>query len=295
METSLTTTPTDIYDAIWNNLFNNFDRDKTINIRLQGETNAHTRSLSVFYNNKAIITVPIAQDTETKQSGQDIYIPVTFVWSAPGKTDVALTMHSTGGGLQIDGIIAEPNFRSAFIPAHAQTSKQYTAGLFSNLSKENKELDFIQALQRQFPSLKTVSVEIEAGAAALFVSVPWLSRKLPLVLYSNAASNLASILLNIAASANGVVLVDEIETGFYHTRYTQVWKQIFDFANDFQVQIFASTHSAECLQAAARFFKNCPHEFSLIRVFQENGPSSATAIDGQQALDLINAGLEVRI
>jgi hypothetical protein len=119
-------------------------------------------------------------------------------------------MRSTAAGLQVEGITHESNLRSAFIPAHAQTSHQFTAVLFSNLSKHNKEGDFVKALTKQFPHIQKVSVEIEAGASSIFVSVPWLAQKIPLALFSNAASNLASILLNIASSAKGIVCVDEL-------------------------------------------------------------------------------------
>jgi predicted ATPase len=203
-------------------------------------------------------------------------------------------MRSTGAGLQIEGVIRESNLRSAFIPAHAQTSNQYTAVLYSNLSKENKEGDFVAAIRKQFPAIEKVSVELEAGASAVFVSVPGLSRKIPLALFSNAASNLASILLNIAGSSHGIVCVDEIENGFHYTKYHRVWDQIRTFANDFETQIFASTHSAECLRAVADAFKDYQDEFSLIQIVNENGIAKAFVASGEDAGQAIQHGLELR-
>jgi predicted ATPase len=249
LEAATITTSIDIYDAIWINLFSNYDREKIINIRLHGSKN-DSRSLSVFYKKDSTITLPLT--TNGYDTPRSTYVPVALRWKAPDSDDVELTMRSTGAGLQIEGVIRESNLRSAFIPAHAQTSNQYTAVLYSNLSKENKEGDFVAAIRKQFPAIEKVSVELEAGASAVFVSVPGLSRKIPLALFSNAASNLASILLNIAGSSHGIVCVDEIENGFHYTKYHRVWDQIRTFANDFETQIFASTHSAECLRVCPR-------------------------------------------
>jgi AAA15 family ATPase/GTPase len=285
-----------LYDSLWNNLFNEFDRNKVISIQLHGSEN-DSRSLSMFFQKEAEVTLPLKQNgggaAELKPS-IGIYQPFVFHWKSPDAPDVILTMRSTAGGLQVQGIMHESNLRGAFIPAHAQTSNQFTAILFSNLSKQNKEAEFVAALKLQFPQLQKVSVELDAGASALFVSVPWLQQKIPLALFSNAASNLASILLNISSSAKGIVCIDEIENGFHYTRYGSVWQQTHSFADVFETQVFASTHSLECLRAALPVMETHLDEFALIQMFQDGGVSRARVIAGTDASNAIEHGLEVR-
>ena len=59
-----------------------------------------------------------------------------------------------------------------------------------------------------------------------------------------------AVLLAITSQSGGVVLVDEIENGFFHTHLDVIWQAIFNYAI-YDCQIFASTHSAECLRAVA--------------------------------------------
>jgi len=296
LEASPIGTTTDVYDALWNNLFNNFDRSKTINIAMHGSEN-DSRSLAMFFRQEAELTLPLKQNggaTGELKPSTGIYQPFVFHWKSPATPDVILTMRSTASGLQVEGIMHESSMRSAFIPAHAQTSNQYTANLFSSLSKQNKELEFVSALKLQFPSIQTVSVELEAAASAIFVSLPWLKQKIPLALYSNAASNLASILLNISASPRGIVCVDEIENGFHYKRHSSVWEQIYNFADVYETQVFATCHSLEFLRAGVPVVRKNHGDFCLIQVLQEGGISRARINQGLDAADAIEHGLEVR-
>ena len=47
---------------------------------------------------------------------------------------------------------------------------------------------------------------------------------------------------------NGIVLIDEIETGLHHSVQEKLWKAIFKWAQDLNVQVFATTHSNECIR-----------------------------------------------
>jgi hypothetical protein len=296
LESAQVTTSTELYDSLWNNLFNEFDRNKIINIQLHGSAN-DSRSLSMYFKKETEVTLPLKQNGggagELKPS-TGIYQPFVFHWKSPDAQDVVLTMRSTAAGLQIEGITHESNLRCAFIPAHAQTSNQYTAQLFSNLSKQNKELEFVSALKLQFPKINKVSVEIEAGASAIFISVPWLEQKLPLALFSNAASNLASILLNISTTVRGVVCVDEIENGFHYSRYESVWQQTYDFADVFETQVFASTHSLECLKAAIPSMRKYPDDFALIQLQQKDGVTEPFVVPEKDAIAAIENDIELR-
>lgn len=49
----------------------------------------------------------------------------------------------------------------------------------------------------------------------------------------------------------GVLLVDEIDTGLHHTVMTDMWKLIYNTAQAFNVQVFATTHSYDCIQSLA--------------------------------------------
>ena len=58
----------------------------------------------------------------------------------------------------------------------------------------------------------------------------------------------------------GVLLVDEIDTGLHHTAMTQMWELLYKAAKQFGVQIFATTHSSDCVHSLARICSDIPND-----------------------------------
>lgn len=60
-------------------------------------------------------------------------------------------------------------------------------------------------------------------------------------------------ILNLAMAAvtveNGVLLIDEIETGLYYEAQTDMWRFILKVAHELNIQVFATTHSWDCICA----------------------------------------------
>ena len=49
---------------------------------------------------------------------------------------------------------------------------------------------------------------------------------------------------------DGLILVDEIENGIHYEVLPELWKSIFAISHELNVQVFATTHSRECVFAA---------------------------------------------
>jgi len=59
-----------------------------------------------------------------------------------------------------------------------------------------------------------------------------------------------------------------------------IWKGLFDAAEELDVQIFATTHSAECIAAADEAARqNEPYDLSLIRLDRVKGETQVTIVD----------------
>jgi len=55
----------------------------------------------------------------------------------------------------------------------------------------------------------------------------------------------------IAHCKDGVLLIDEIDTGLHYTVLGNMWRLIFAAAADLNVQVFATTHSSDCIRSLA--------------------------------------------
>ena len=92
-----------------------------------------------------------------------------------------------------------------------------------------------------------------------------------------------------------VLLIDEIENGLYYETLPQIWKGIAALAASENIQVFATTHSRECLIAAHETMKTQPsYDFALHRLQRVNGRLEAVTHDQGMLEVALKSGLEVR-
>ncbi len=66
------------------------------------------------------------------------------------------------------------------------------------------------------------------------------------------AVRLFATALAMTNCANGFLLIDEAENGIHHSVQQQFWKMVLDTASKYDIQIFATTHSIDCVKGFAR-------------------------------------------
>lgn len=72
---------------------------------------------------------------------------------------------------------------------------------------------------------------------------------LPLRSMGDGITRLFHITLALVNARNGVLLVDEFENGLHWSVQEKVWRTVFHLAETLDVQVFATTHSRDCIQA----------------------------------------------
>ncbi len=64
--------------------------------------------------------------------------------------------------------------------------------------------------------------------------------------------HLLAVALALTQAKDGLLLLDEIETGLHFLTQVKLWQMLFKTALDFNVQIMATTHSSDCIAAFSR-------------------------------------------
>lgn len=123
-----------------------------------------------------------------------------------------------------------------------------------NLVSRFSELDILGVSEYVLEGFQAIDPSIiEVKIVSLDEPNLYLKREneplMPIELFGDAITKLARMVLGIISRENGGVLVDEIENGIHYINQPQVWELIFKLANKFNVQIFATTHSKEMIQA----------------------------------------------
>lgn len=101
--------------------------------------------------------------------------------------------------------------------------------------------------------------------------------------------------LAIANAKDGVLLVDEIDTGLHFTAMTDMWKMIWETAKRLNVQVFATTHSSDCWQSLAEIINEDHHSEDGITIHRIEKDTPCSIIFNEKQIAIAaKRNLEVR-
>jgi AAA15 family ATPase/GTPase len=75
------------------------------------------------------------------------------------------------------------------------------------------------------------------------------SRPIPLNSMGDGVMRILQLVLGIFPASGGILLIDEFENGLHFSLQEHLWKSIFKLAKELNIQIFATTHSWDCIEA----------------------------------------------
>ncbi|MFZ2361688.1 MAG: ATP-binding protein [Anaerolineae bacterium] len=176
-----------------------------------------------------------------------------------------------------------------FLPAGQPAGLEEMAERFANLAVAKQEDQAVRFLRIVEPRLQRLAVQYRGGVPVIYGDVD-LPRLIPLPLMGQGTGRLLQIALAIPEARGGILLIDELENGIHHAIMPAVWRGIAALARTYQVQIFATTHSRECIDAALEAFQDdLGVRFALHRLESANGDMRTMTYD----LDMLRAAQEV--
>jgi AAA15 family ATPase/GTPase len=125
------------------------------------------------------------------------------------------------------------------------------AEAFDKTKLEGSNEHLLKAFQIIDETIAEVAT-INIGKSVLYLRRRGESNYIPLTLYGDAMIKVADFILRIVNNKGSLLLIDEIENGIHHSNQQALWKLLFELAIMYDVQLFATTHSAEMIEA----FKN---------------------------------------
>jgi hypothetical protein len=124
----------------------------------------------------------------------------------------------------------------------------------------------IAFLGENLPSLRTIFIKLSG------------EQRVPLGSMGDGLKRLLSLVLHLFSARGGYLLVDEIDTGLHYSVMMDIWRFVIETARLLNIQVFATTHSVDCVRALARVRERFPDlapEVTLHRV-QRNMPATVT-------------------
>jgi hypothetical protein len=165
---------------------------------------------------------------------------------------------------------------------------------FSDLEAVGRQTEIITTLQILEPRLDRLAILLLGGIPIMHGDIG-MGRLLPILVMGEGMTRLLSIVLAIATTSGGIVLIDEIENGLHYSVMTKVWAAIAQAARDADVQLFATTHSWECITAAHEAFSQSEdYDFRLYRLERADSDIQPVRYDQGMLDAAIKVGMEVR-
>ena len=158
----------------------------------------------------------------------------------------------------------------------------------------------LRCIEPQIERLVTVSSEIRRGSSngrgAFHAKLKNVPNRIPLGVMGDGMWRMLALVLALVKARNGILLIDEIDTGLHHTVLQRMWKLIYEAGapGKLNVQVFATTHSGDCVKALSSICEDSPtaHNVSIQRV--ERDASNSVVIKEDGIIAVTEHNIEVR-
>ena len=138
--------------------------------------------------------------------------------------------------------------------------KQINSQLWDKITLTDKEQYVINALKIIEPNVERIAfIEGYKNERSPVIKVKGEKQVLPLKSMGDGINRILTIILALVNAEGGTLLIDEFENGLHHTVQEQLWKMIFLLAKELDIQVFATTHSEDCI----RGFENVLNDYDI--------------------------------
>jgi len=231
-------------------------------------------------------------DSQRVPQSTEAVVQFTYEQGSDGNEEVYRALPNQNGEVVNAQPMHEP--RGYFLPAHQAESIEWLAERISDLAAKREEGQLVNILRIIEPRLRDLRVLQQAGAPMIWGDIDP-DVRLPLPSLGDGMRRLLRISVGLQVSKGGLLAVDEIENGFHYSVMKNVWEAVAVAARKLDVQVFATTHSEECIRSAHEAFSGSEnYDFRLHRLEHADGVIKSVTYD-QEALGFaLNSGWEVR-
>lgn len=228
----------------WHPLFNSLDLQKKIDIAGYLSSHGYLR-LSVASERQDILELPFSSADEAPLSTS---LVLSF-GSDRSNMSIVSKIHLGRENIRVEqSAESEIVLRSTFVSSHTGHSEGDAARL-GQLRKQKQGHLVLEVMRAIDPRIESVQDSVAGGVPLIWIDIG-LDEFVPLPTAGEGMNRIAQIVLAMANSRGGMVLIDEIENGIHHSVLSDLWEAIDKSSRYFDVQVFATTHSRECMVAA---------------------------------------------
>lgn len=281
-------------ESPWDSLFTDFNEGKKISLIGEDSTiGKRTLNIQIVQEVSRWITEH-KLDKERSLLTELIGKPLEFEYIDESHKPLKTTISIFPSGIRYDSPTIRVPYPGVFLSARKQSNPQEDAERYSDIEMAKHQDVVLKILNIIEPKLSQLKILVKAGVSMIYGEIG-LNRPVPLPLTGEGMSRVCSLILAIAYSRNGIVFIDEIENGLHHSILEKIWLGVAEAARQFNTQIFATTHSRECITAAHNALgKSESYDFLMHRLDKSDGKIEAKTYDKETLEAAIETELRMR-
>ncbi len=180
--------------------------------------------------------------------------------SAFGTLPVDWTRRRPGNGTGLLGGDTVSNRPVRVVPAEG-LAPQSMSLLWDGVALTPEEPKLIEALQIIEPGIERIAFlarETARPSAGIVVKLKDSDTRVPLGSLGDGVKRLLFLSLSAIHAACGYLIIDELDTGLHYSVIDGMWRMLITTAQRLDIQIFATTHSQDCVTALGRLHEDYP-------------------------------------
>jgi len=174
-------------------------------------------------------------------------------------------------------------------------------GLWNSVALTAAEATVLKALQFIDPEIERIAVQVatahsyyrSGSRGGFIVKRRGTERPIPIGSLGDGMWRMLVMAIAITQCRGGVLLVDEIDTGLHYSVMSDMWRLIFNAAKELDVQVFATTHSYDCVYSLAQICADADERNPI--TVQRIEPGKSTAVPYAQNEIRIAADREIEV
>lgn len=168
---------------------------------------------------------------------------------------------------------------------------------FTNVKK------FLNIISEDFEDLAFIKVNRRTRGSDVertgIIKLKGQAKPIPLNGMGDGVLRILQLVLGMFPAKNGFLLIDEFENGLHYSVQEKIWKLLFELAKEMNIQIFATTHSWDCIESFAKNAQNSAETSVLFRLGKsilknDFGQTVATVFDQEDLYNLSQSDVELR-
>lgn len=156
--------------------------------------------------------------------------------------------------------------------------------------KENYYEDIVNFIRENMDSsIRKITMIEEDGHSRFMVDSSRLDKRIDITKYGEGMQRVFEIALLMGYNKDGILCIDEIDCAIHHSLLVRFSEFLQQLAEKFNVQVFISTHSKECIDAFIKAKYNDNKDITGYKLIEEGGKIVCKFIKGGRLESLIES------